>query len=130
MKTARAYYEAKLEYYTDASDLQHVLQNENNWVVVDVRRSEHFNLGHIPSAINLYHADMNTESTQHWDKSKTYIAYCDGIGCNGSTKGARNLSALGFKVKELIGGFDWWQRDGYAFETDSAVGEPGIRCGC
>jgi rhodanese-related sulfurtransferase len=34
-------------------------------------------------------------------------------GCNGSTKAALRLAALGFQVKEMIGGVEWWERDGY-----------------
>jgi hypothetical protein len=29
-----------------------------------------------------------------------------------STKGADNLARLGFNVKELLGGLNWWKRDG------------------
>ena len=58
------------------------------------------------------------------------MTYCDGIGCNASTKGALNMAKLGFQVKELIGGLDWWKRDGY--ETEGKQGIPGteITCGC
>ena len=37
-------------------------------------------------------------------------------GCNASTKGALKLTRLGFNVKELMGGLDWWMRDGYETE--------------
>ena len=59
---------------------------------------------------------MNPESTQWLDSTALYVTYCDGIGCNASTKGALKLAELGFQVKELIGGFDWWKRDGYPTE--------------
>src|SRR5260370_34259985 len=48
--------------------------------------------------------------------------YCDGIGCNASTKGAYKLARLGFRVKELLGGLDWWRRDGHPV---TASHEPG-----
>jgi rhodanese-related sulfurtransferase len=56
---------------------------------------------------------MTSESTSQLDHGKLYVIYCDGIGCNASTKGALNLTKLGFRVKELMGGLDWWKRDGY-----------------
>jgi hypothetical protein len=31
---------------------------------------------------------MNAETTAGFDKAKLYITYCDGIGCNASTRGA------------------------------------------
>jgi rhodanese-related sulfurtransferase len=56
--------------------------------------------------------------------------YCDGIGCNASTKGAAKLTSLGFKVKELIGGLDWWKRDGYPVENGSGNSNEPVACGC
>jgi len=73
---------------------------------------------------------MSGESTSHLDRSVVYVTYCDGIGCNASTKGALNLARLGFTVRELLGGIDWWRRDGYA--TEGAEGKDGrsVSCGC
>jgi rhodanese-related sulfurtransferase len=62
------------------------------------------------------------------DKSKTYVCYCDGIGCNASTKTALKLLTLGFQVRELIGGLDWWKRDGY--QTTGLEGRAGTPLGC
>ena len=73
---------------------------------------------------------MSEATTRELDKSKLYVTYCDGIGCNASTKGALNMAKLGFQVKELMGGLDWWKRDGY--ETKGKKGASGteITCGC
>jgi rhodanese-related sulfurtransferase len=60
---------------------------------------------------------MNAGSTRHFDRGATYVTYCDSVGCNASTKGALKLAELGFQVKELIGGIDWWKRDGYPTES-------------
>jgi rhodanese-related sulfurtransferase len=73
---------------------------------------------------------MNTESTAHFDKSALYVAYCDGIGCNASTKGALALAKLGFNVKELIGGIEWWKRDGYPTATVQSGENTNCGCGC
>ena len=56
--------------------------------------------------------------------------YCDGIGCNASTKGALNLTRLGFRVKELLGGLDWWKRDGYPTEGEAGQQGDDTACGC
>ena len=74
--------------------------------------------------------ELVEEAARDFDRSLLYVTYCDGIGCNASTKGALNLSRLGFQVKELLGGLDWWKRDGYA--TEGAAARPGrpIVCGC
>jgi rhodanese-related sulfurtransferase len=100
-------------------------------VVVDARRSEAFSMEHIPGAINFPHRTMNEETTKKLDRNLLYVIYCDGIGCNASTKGALNLTKLGFNVRELIGGIQWWKLDGYATEGTQAVtsGEK-LQCFC
>jgi hypothetical protein len=40
------------------------------------------------------------------------------------------MARLGFKVKELTGGLDWWRRDGYATEGRQARDGKKIACGC
>ncbi len=56
-----------------------------------------------------------TEETaaEQLNQNTLYVTYCDGIGCNASTKGALKLAQPGYRVKELIGGIDWWKRDQY-----------------
>jgi len=66
---------------------------------------------------------MDVQRTAELDRSKVYITYCDGIGCNGSTQGAYKLAKLGFRVKELIGGLDFWIRDGHPQAIGNAVGQ-------
>lgn len=89
------------------------MKNKGNIILIDARSSEAFNKEHIPGAINLPHRQMNEDTTGSFDKSYIIVTYCDGIGCNASTKGVLNLSKLGFTAKELLGGIDWWKRDGY-----------------
>ena len=40
------------------------------------------------------------------------------------------MAKLGFKVKELIGGLDWWIRDGYQTDGKNARKASSISCGC
>ena len=117
MKDQIQHYENKLRYETDSWDLNEAIQNDEQVVVIDARSPEAFAEGHIPGAINLPHRTMNADSTAHLDRDALYVTYCDGIGCNASTKGALNMARLGFRVKELMGGLDWWRRDGYPIET-------------
>jgi rhodanese-related sulfurtransferase len=124
------FYNAKLEYETDSWDLYEAFSNNEPVVVVDARSREAYELEHIPNAINIPHRTMSPETTKNLDKDKVYVTYCDGIGCNASTKGAANLSKLGFKVKELLGGLEWWKRDGYATEGKKAAKGTKIACDC
>ena len=130
------YLQAKLAYYTDAWDLaEDLAQHITDIVVIAARSTEAYRGGHICGAICFPHRTMNETSTAHWDRSKVYVTYCDGIGCNGSTKAAYKLAALGFQVKELIGGLDFWKRDGHPMAWGDAPGEwpdaaAAASCGC
>ncbi|MDH5426265.1 MAG: rhodanese-like domain-containing protein [Gammaproteobacteria bacterium] len=124
------YYEKKLKYETDSWDLSEMLNNNGGVIVIDARSSEAYAAEHIPSAINMPHRLMTEASTVQLDKNKLYVTYCDGIGCNASSKGALNMARLGFNVKELIGGLDWWKRDGYETSGKKGVAGKKIICGC
>jgi hypothetical protein len=39
------------------------------------------------------------------------------------------MARLGFRVKELMGGLDWWKRDGHKTEGVLSSGEAAA-CGC
>jgi rhodanese-related sulfurtransferase len=114
---AAAHFRNKLAVETDAWDLNEMLRAGEKVVIIDARSETAFAQEHIPQAVNIPHRKMNRESTKQLDRNTLYVTYCDGIGCNGSTKGALKLAELGFQVKELIGGIDWWKRDGYPTES-------------
>jgi rhodanese-related sulfurtransferase len=85
------------------------------FVIVDAS-PDAFEQEHIPDAINVPHRRMSAEATAMLPRDKLIVTYCWGPGCNGSTKGAARLSELGFSAKELIGGIEYWKREGYPTE--------------
>jgi rhodanese-related sulfurtransferase len=114
---AAEHFRNKLAFETDAWDLNEMLRAGEKVVIIDARMETAFAQEHIPQAINFPYRTMNRESTTKLNRNTLYVTYCDGIGCNASTKGALKLAELGFQVKELIGGIDWWKRDGYPVES-------------
>jgi rhodanese-related sulfurtransferase len=123
------HYSDKLSYEIDSWDLKVALEEGQKITVVDARSLEAFQREHIPGSISLPHRSMTSETTRHIDKSALVVTYCDGIGCNASTRGALNMLKLGFRVKELIGGLDWWKRDGH--KTHGGAGShKAVSCGC
>ena len=115
--------EDKLRFHTDSWDLSVDLKAAlPDIVVIDARSREAYIAGHIPGAVSFPHREMNAETAASMDRSKVYVVYCDGIGCNASTKGAYKLALLGLRTKELLGGLDWWRRDGHAVTVSQ---EPG-----
>lgn len=126
------HYQNKLHYEIDAWDLSEALKRGENIVVIDARSRSAYQVEHIPGAVSFPWRTMQaTTASERLDASVLYVTYCDGIGCNASTKGALKLAELGYRVKELIGGLDWWKRDGYT--TASAAAENisvTADCGC
>jgi rhodanese-related sulfurtransferase len=120
MKNQQTYLEQKLNHYMDPADLFEALEKRENVIPVDARKPFGFEAERIPFSINLPHRELTPELVQGLDKKAIYVTYCDGIGCNASTKGALKLLKLGFQVKELIGGIEWWKLDGYAVEGSKA----------
>ena len=130
------YLHAKLRFYTDAWDVAEDLRQQvGEIIVIDTRSEPQYAAGHIPGAISFPHRLMTEASTAHLDRNKVYVTYCDGIGCNGSTQGAYKLAKLGFRVKELIGGLDFWIRDSHPQATGTEAGVypangQSEECGC
>ena len=131
---ALEHFRSRLGLATDPSDVHADLERgETGFIVLDARSPEAYAAGHVPGAVSLPHRRMEASTVAALPKDKVIVTYCDGIGCNASTKAAFKLTALGFLVKEMIGGLDWWKRDGYPVATG---GEPGrlagaaVECGC
>ena len=125
-----SHYASKLAYEIDAADLYAAQQEGQHLVVIDARNAQAYAAEHIPGALSLPHRSMDATSTAGLDRAALYISYCDGIGCNASTKGALKLAQLGFTVKELIGGLDWWKRDGYRTVPGSGTTANSTSCAC
>lgn len=123
------FYEKKLAFEIDSWDLKVALESGENIIVIDARSPEAYQKEHIPGAINIPHRKMSEETTKGINRAALVVAYCDGIGCNASTKGALKMAKLGFRVKELIGGLDWWKRDGHPTEC-GAGSSTAKACGC
>lgn len=114
--TARAHFEAKLAFETDPSDVRFDQQNSpGTFVVVDCRSPESFAKGHVPGAVNLPYRTMDAKTTARLE-GMLVITYCTSTACNASTKGAARLAALGFRVKEMLGGIEAWEAEGYPVE--------------
>ena len=125
-----SFYQSKLAYEMDSADLYEAVGKGEPIVVVDGRSAGAFATEHIPGAISLPHREISSNTTESLDESKLYVCYCDGIGCNASTKTALKLLTLGFQVRELIGGLDWWKRDGFATHGEEARQGTMLKCGC
>lgn len=129
MEEQLRHYLNKLSYEIDAWDLKVALEAGESVILIDARSPQAYASEHIPGAINIPHKHMSAASIAHLDKSALVVTYCNGIGCNASTKGALAMTRLGFRVKELMGGLDWWKRDGHPTSAGT-IADTAADCGC
>ncbi|SBT89505.1 Rhodanese-related sulfurtransferase [Streptomyces sp. DI166] len=117
--TAAAYFRASLAFHADVADVAAALtgEGEPGFVVVDSRSTAAWDQGHIPGAVHLPTTLIPEQAAQLLDKSVPVVTYCWGPGCNGATRAALALAELGYQVKEMLGGFEYWAREGFAYET-------------
>ncbi|OCT14726.1 rhodanese [Paenibacillus pectinilyticus] len=107
------HYMNKLSVETDVSDVKYDMQyGLNDFLLIDVRSAHAYGECHVPGAINLSSNNINAETTSSFSKDQLIVVYCWGPACNGGTKGAARLSGLGFKVKEMLGGIEYWRKEG------------------
>lgn len=125
--TADAYnhFTAKAAYETDVADvMSDCLKGNPPFVIVDVRDEATYLQCHIPGAIHIAGRQINEKTTAHLDKNTTIITYCWGPACNGATKAAAKLAHLGFPVKELLGGIEYWRKESGLVEGTLGVEAP------
>lgn len=118
--TAIDFFAAKLTFETDPSDLAAARASGEAPLVLDVRSTAAWNQGRIPGAVHVPNEDLASRILDIApDKRSSIVVYCWGPGCNGSTRGALTLASLGYtQVRELIGGFEYWAREGLAVISD------------
>ena len=115
------FFAAKLAHQTDPADLAAARAGGAAPLVLDVRSAAGWSQGRIPGATHLPGKQVQDGIKRLApDLDTPIVVYCWGPGCNGSTKAAFTLASMGYtQVQELIGGFEYWAREGLAIITDA-----------
>lgn len=121
MIDALSYFSAKLALETDASDVYEAQRSGEVFVLVDVRGEEAWQQGRISGAIHMPHQQIADRALQELDPAVPVVVYCWSPGCNGGAKGALAFARLGISVREMIGGYEYWVREGQPTETDEGA---------
>jgi rhodanese-related sulfurtransferase len=115
---AVAHFSARLSFETDVSDVHADLTaGVAGVVVVDSRGTEAWEQGHVPGALHLPTGEIAARAEREIPAGTTVVTYCWGPGCNGATRAALEFARLGYPVKEMIGGFEYWSREGLPVQT-------------
>jgi rhodanese-related sulfurtransferase len=121
---AVAHFAARLAFETDVADVHADLAAGRSFTLVDVRSQESWDQGHVPGAVHLPSGKVRLRAEQTIDRDRPVVTYCWGPGCNAATKAALELAKLGYEVKEMIGGFEYWVREGFAYDTADGPVQP------
>ncbi|WP_213011364.1 rhodanese-like domain-containing protein [Paractinoplanes toevensis] len=115
---AAAFFAAKLQFQTDVADVATALRSgEPGFVLVDSRSTVAWEHGHIPGAVHLPTAEIATRAGELLDPAVPVVTYCWGPGCDGATRAALAFALAGYTVKEMIGGVEYWVREGLTLRT-------------
>ncbi|MGN6325304.1 rhodanese-like domain-containing protein [Pseudolysinimonas sp.] len=113
-----AHLRRRLEWETDASDVHAAQEAGERFVLVDTRGDAAWAQGRAVGAIHLPTARIAEDAAAEIPIDVPVVVYCWGPGCNGATKAALAFALQGYRVREMIGGFEYWAREGYPVETD------------
>jgi rhodanese-related sulfurtransferase len=116
---AVAWFSARLALQTDVSDVRAALDAPGGpgFVLLDVRGAVAWAQAHVPGAIHLPHRQIPARAADLLDPATPVVTYCWGPGCDGAVRGAFALARLGYRVKEMVGGIEYWIREGFVVRT-------------
>ncbi|GIT78439.1 sulfurtransferase [Leifsonia sp. LS1] len=137
---ASRHFAAKLRFETDPSDVRAAQEAGERFALIDTRGEAAWRQGRAIGAIHLPTAEIAERAARVVEPGIPVVVYCWGPGCNGSTKAALAFSLQGYEVREMIGGFEYWAREGLPVEDDhgdvTRAADPltapvdGISCAC
>ncbi|WP_380169333.1 rhodanese-like domain-containing protein [Jannaschia sp. R86511] len=114
------HFAARLRFETDPADVAAARAAGHAPLLLDVRSQAAWDQGHVPWARHLPLAELadRLDELPPPGDDPDLVTYCWGPGCNGSTKAALGLARAGYpSVREMIGGFEYWAREGLAVQT-------------
>ena len=112
---ARKFFEDKITFTTGPIEVEHMIKEDEEINIVDVRAAEDYEEGHIPGAVNL--PQERWETLEGLQKDKTNVLYCYSHVCHLAAKAAVEFANKGYPVMEMDGGFKAWKD--YDLEIES-----------
>ncbi len=121
MIDAATYFAAKLAHETDPSDVYAAQKAGESLTLVDVRSDEAWRQGRISGAVHLPYREIAARAAEEIPLGTPVVVYCWSPGCNAGTRGALEFARLGYEVREMIGGYEYWVREGQPTENDEGA---------
>ncbi len=114
-----SYFSSKLAHETDPSDVYAAQKSNERFVLVDVRGDDAWEQGRVSGAIHMPYREIAQRAPVELALDLPVVVYCWSPGCNAGAKGALEFAKLGYAVKEMIGGYEYWVREGQPTESDA-----------
>ena len=104
---AKRFFEDKVTFTTGPIEVDHLIKEDEDINIVDVRAAEDYEEGHVPGAVNL--PQEKWETLDGLERDKTNVLYCYSHVCHLAAKAAVEFAGRGFPVMEMDGGFKAWK---------------------
>ncbi|MFJ7261675.1 rhodanese-like domain-containing protein [Streptomyces globosus] len=139
---AAAHFHRRFTFEADVADVHADIESgAPGFVLVDSRSAEAWAQGRIPGAVHLPTDEIPARAADAVPPGSTVVTYCWGPGCNGATRAAHAFATAGYRVKEMLGGYEYWSREGFPVEDSAglrrsapdpltAPAAEGAACGC
>ncbi len=98
--------------YVNATEAAEIIENNPEYIVLDVRTKGEFNSGHIADALQINYSNPNFKTQlKALDPEKTYVVHCrSGHRSMGAIKQMKSIGMS--KIIHMDGGFNAWKAAG------------------
>lgn len=109
---------AKRVRFLALPQLLEMIENEDDFMLVEVLSRDQYEEGHLPGAVSLPVDDIDPAVSDVLpDQKKTVVTYCASYTCPASTNAARLLQEKGYRnVLDYKGSKKEWQQSGLELE--------------
>ena len=118
---ANRFFRDRVAFTTGTHELEVLIKSgrdRESYQVVDVRYPADYAKSRVPGAINLPKGKWKNPTGLR--KDATLYLYCYNPTCHLAAEAAVELTAQGYRVVEVEGGWSNWEANGYRQETQAA----------
>lgn len=116
---ANEFFRARVAFTTGVHELEVLINSRKDpasYQVLDVRYPADFAQARVPGAINLPKGQWKNAAAAGLKQDVPIYVYCYNQTCHLAAEAAVELTAAGYRVIEVEGGWDTWVKNGYGVD--------------